>query len=246
MATSAWLALPQQILLEVTGGRIFHDDPGELAKVRQILAWYPDDVWLWLMASQWHRIEERESFVGRTAELGDDLGSRLLAAHIAEDAMRLCFLQERCYAPYAKWLGTAFNRLTAAADVGAILHDVLAAVDFAGREDSLVRLYEALAGRHNALAITMPVAPTTELFQVGINDAVRPYRVLNAGRFAEACLEAIADERMRHLSLVGAIDQLIDPTDLLVHFTDWPQHLSTIYQRQLDPVIDLQDERPTA
>jgi hypothetical protein len=53
LSTAAWLALPQQSLLQVTAGEVFHDDTGELHRVRRMLAWYPRDVWLWAMASQW-------------------------------------------------------------------------------------------------------------------------------------------------------------------------------------------------
>ncbi len=113
VSTASWLATPQQILLEVTSGAVFHDGLGELEPARHALAWYPDDVWLWLVACQWRRIDQEEPFVGRTAEVGDELGSRILAVRLARDAMRLCFLQERTYAPYSKWLGTAFSRLDA-------------------------------------------------------------------------------------------------------------------------------------
>jgi Domain of unknown function (DUF4037) len=51
------------------------------------------------------------------AEIGDELGSRLVAARLAQDAVRLYFLQERRYASYGKWLGSAFARLNAAVEV---------------------------------------------------------------------------------------------------------------------------------
>jgi len=233
MTTAAWLATPQQLLLEATGGQVFHDDAGELTRIRERLRWYPDDLWLWMMAAQWNRLGDEESFVGRAAEVGDELGSRLVADHIARQAVRLCFLQERRYAPYAKWIGTAFARLNAAPAVGRALDAVFMAADFAGREQALVRLYVVMAQRHNALGVTAPLSTATESFAVGINDAVRPYRVLNAGRFAKACQEAITDETLRRLPLVGSIDQLTVPTDLLIHFTDWPRQLRAVYERQL-------------
>lgn len=69
-----WLALPQQLLLESTAGRVFHDGLGQLESVRESLAWYPHDVWLWLLAAQWTRVAQEEAFVGRAAEAGDELG----------------------------------------------------------------------------------------------------------------------------------------------------------------------------
>ena len=204
-----WLAVPQQRLLELTAGAVFHDDEGELTRLRRTLAWYPDDVWLWLLASQWRRLEQEEPFVGRTAEVGDELGSRILAARIARDLMRLCFLLERRYAPYSKWLGFAFRRLEAYSDVGPPLERALSADDYPGRESALVASFEAAARRHNGLAITRAVDPTARLFHT------RPFRALGSGRFTDACLESVSDPWLRSLPVVGAIDQLSDSVDVL-------------------------------
>jgi hypothetical protein len=204
-----WLAMPQQLLLEITGGAVFHDGLGELEPLRAALEWYPNEVWLWLLACQWRRLDQEEHFVGRTAEVGDELGSRVLAARLTRDLMRLCFLLERRYAPYPKWFGTAFAQLDAAAEVGPALERVTTAGDYPAREDALVEAYEAVARRHNALGITEAVDPTARLFYT------RPFRVLSARRFVEACLARVEDPWLRGLPLVGGIDQWSDSTDVL-------------------------------
>lgn len=204
-----WLALPQQLLLEVTAGAVFHDGLGELASLRERLRWYPDDVWLWLLACQWRRVDQEEPFVGRTAEVDDDLGSRVLAARLGRDLIRLAFLQERQYAPYSKWLGTAFKRREAYEALGPALAAALAASSYEAREAALVQAVEELARRHNALGLTREVEPTVRLFHT------RPFRVLGSGRFVDACLEAVGDPWLRSLPLVGGIDQWVDSTDAL-------------------------------
>lgn len=209
ISTVDWLALPQQLLLETTAGRVFHDGLGQLEPVRKSLAWYPNDVWRWLLGAQWTRIAQEEAFVGRAAEAGDELGSRVVAARVVRDLMRLCFLLERAYAPYSKWLGTAFARLDAAETVGSLLAGVLVADDYPRREDALVGAYEEVARRHNAAQITDPEEPTARLFHE------RPFRVIDAGRFAQACVKAIDDPALRAVPLVGAIDQWVDSTDVL-------------------------------
>jgi hypothetical protein len=204
-----WLAMPQQLLLEATAGPVLHDPRGDLTRMREALAWYPDDVWLWLLACQWRRIDQEEPFVGRTAEVGDELGSRILAARLARDAMRLCFLLERRYAPYAKWLGSAFRQLDAYADVGPLLEAALAADSYPEREDALIAAVTALARRHNAAGVTAPVDESPGWFHE------RPFRVLGSARFVDACLERVTDERLRALPLVGCVDQWVDSTDVL-------------------------------
>jgi hypothetical protein len=78
-----WLATPAQRLAEITGGMVFHDGLGELTRARAGLAWYPRDVWLYLLACQWQRIGQEEAFPGRCAEAGDDLGSVIVTARPA-------------------------------------------------------------------------------------------------------------------------------------------------------------------
>ena len=38
-----WLTTPQQLMLEVTAGAIFHDPDGDLKRVRSKLEWHPND-----------------------------------------------------------------------------------------------------------------------------------------------------------------------------------------------------------
>jgi Domain of unknown function (DUF4037) len=211
MSTSDWLATPQQLLLEVTSGEVFYDGLGELERVRELLEWYPRDVWLWLLACQWRRIDQEEPFVGRTAEVGDELGSRVLAARLTRDVVRLCFLLERRYAPYGKWLGSAFRTLDSSSEIGPPLADALVAADFALREARLVTAIQAAAERFNALGLVPPVSTTTGFFYE------RPFRVLGSGRFVTACLDAISDTWLRSLPLIGSIDQHVDSTDVLSH-----------------------------
>jgi hypothetical protein len=124
-----WLATPTQRLAEFTTGRIFHDAPGDLTRARQTLAWYPDNVWRYVLACQWQRIDQEEPFPGRCAEADDELGSMVVTARLARDLMRLCLLMHRRYPPYSKWLGTAFTRLPRNAGLAA---DLTAAISASG------------------------------------------------------------------------------------------------------------------
>src|SRR5207237_133961 len=109
-----WLTISEQSLRHITNGKVFRDDLHELEPARHKLEWYPRDVWLYVLAAQWRRIGQEEAFVGRCAEVGDELGSRIVAARLAREIMHLCMLMERQYAPYSKWFGSAFARLTCA------------------------------------------------------------------------------------------------------------------------------------
>jgi uncharacterized protein DUF4037 len=208
-----WLILPQQKLLEFTAGRVYHDGLGELAEMRAQLAFYPRDVWLYLLAAQWRRISQQEPFVGRTGQVGDEIGSQLVAATLVRDLMRLVFLMERRYAPYSKWFGTAFSRLDAARELSPALQGVLRAVTWQERERHLCAAYEAVAHMHNALRITAPLTEHVSFFHD------RPFRVIHGERFATALIDIIADQDVQNLvnraGLIGGIDQITDNVDVL-------------------------------
>jgi hypothetical protein len=208
LSAAEWLLVPTQLLRELTGGAVFHDGLGLLTRYRAALAWYPDDVWRYVLACQWMRLYHEEPFVGRCGEVGDDLGSAVTAARLVRDVMKLCMLMSRVYPPYGKWLNTAFAALPCAAALTPLLTGAMRAESRREREERLCAAYELVAGMHNELGLTEPVDGSARDFYD------RPYRVLRADRFAEALFATIRDSEIRALPPVGAIDQYVDSTDL--------------------------------
>jgi uncharacterized protein DUF4037 len=210
-----WLTFPEQKLLEMTAGAVYHDGLGQLKPLRQRLEYYPHDVWVYRLAAQWQRISQEEAFVGRCGDVGDDLGSRIIAARLVRDLMRLCFLLERRYAPYSKWLDTAFAQLACAERLAPQLANVLTASAWTERGEWLADVYHIVATMQNALAITGSLDPTPRFYHD------RPFRVIHAERFANALAAMIRDERLRRvidsIGLVGAVDQFADSVDVLAH-----------------------------
>ena len=205
-----WLTFPQQRLLELVSGAVYHDGLGELRKIRAKLEFYPRDVWLYLLAAQWKRISQEEAFVGRTGDVGDELGSQVVAARLVREIMKLAFLMEKRYAPYSKWLGTAFGKLKIGNKLTPVLQDVLLAKRWKTRERKLAEAYSIVARQHNGLKITKPL-PTRVTKYYG-----RPYLVIHGDAFASAIREAIRDPRVKSLtSNIGSVDQFVDSTDVL-------------------------------
>jgi Domain of unknown function (DUF4037) len=204
-----WLTFAEQKLRTVTAGAVYHDDLG-LETIRAKLAYYPHDVWLYLLAAGWTRIGQEEPFVGRTGYVGDDLGSQPIAARLARDMMRLCFLMERQYAPYSKWFGTAFSKLACAEKLTPVLRSALQAQNWRERELYLSQGCEMLAEMHNALGITDPLPMKVSPFHG------RPFKVIHGEVFANAIKAQIRDEAVKSITTeIGGIDQFSDSTDLL-------------------------------
>jgi hypothetical protein len=200
-----WLTLPEHGLRMFAAGEVYHDDVG-LQPVRDRLAYYPRDVWLYLLMAGWWRVHPELNLVGRAGSVGDELGSALIGARLVSDLMRLCFLMERQYAPYSKWFGTAFSRLDCGPDLSATLWAVLRAQTWPERENALLAVYETLAAMHNALGITDPVF--LELEQLWN----RPFKVA-WGDFPGLLRAQIQDPAVLSIAErwpIGPVDQLRD------------------------------------
>ena len=205
-----WLSFPEQRLRTIRSGLVFRDDLGKLSGIRGSLDYYPRELWLYLMAVAWRRIDQEEPFVGRTGDVGDELGSRLLAARQINNIIRLCFLMEGQYAPYSKWLGTAFSRLECASSLTPLFEQVWVADSWEQRQSALSSIYMELALQHNNLGLTPSLSPTVSNFHS------RPYLVPHSDRFVDALLDAISDEQVKALPAhLGHIDQFVDSVDVL-------------------------------
>ena len=205
-----WLSIPEQRLLMFTAGRVFYDGLGELEPLRTKLGTFPRDVWLYKLAAQWQRIAQEEPFMGRCGQVEDEVGSRLVAARLVRDLMRLCFLMEQTYTPYIKWFGTAFARLDCADALLPVFFRVLESHSWQEREKHLTTAHEFVAGMHNALSITEPLSTKVSQFYL------RPFSVIKAERFVAAIRAVITSEEVRALpEHLGAVDQFVDSTDAL-------------------------------
>jgi hypothetical protein len=205
-----WLTFPEQRLRTIASGRVFYDGLGRLEPIRAKLNYYPRDVWLYLLAVQWRRISQEEPFMGRCGQVGDDLGSAVVAARLVRDVMKLCFLMERQYTPYTKWFGTAFAQLKCAAELTPMFRQTLQATSWQEREKHLTPAYEFVAGMHNELGLTDPLPTQVSSFHN------RPFLVIQADDFVNAIRAAITNEAVRALpEHLGAIDQFVDSTDVL-------------------------------
>jgi hypothetical protein len=188
---------------------------------REALAWYPDDVWRYALAAGWLKVAQEEAFVGRTGSTGDDLGSRILAARLVRELMRLGFLIERRWAPYGKWFGRAFGELECAAELKPLLDGALSAPEWREREQFITGAASALAGKTNALNLAKKIDPAPRKFHE------RDIRVISAERFTIALAGEIRDPVLRGLidrlgvrhghipRLPGTVDQAVDSTDAL-------------------------------
>jgi hypothetical protein len=211
LTAADWLSLPSQVFRSITSGAVHHDGIGELSELRERMNWYPDDVWLFMLAAGWHRIDDEEHLMPRAGYIGDELGSALIGSRLVRDIMSMCFLMEKQYAPYPKWFGSAFQQLSCAVDLSPILWRVQMAEIWQEREAALGEAYQYLAGMHNTLSITEYLPEQVSSFHD------RPFQVIHGEVFANAILAQIKDPHVQEIAqhtLIGSVDQISDNTKL--------------------------------
>ncbi len=211
-----WLHVPQQRLLIIKKGKVFHDDLNLLLPLKERLFWYPKDLWFFLMANAWRRLAQEEPFMGRCGEEGDEIGSRLVASRLLIEVMRISFLQERVYAPYFKWFGRAFSELECAKELSPLIIAVQQAANWKEREKHLCPIYECLVEKHNALQVTTVVEAKVSPFHS------RPYLVIHGDRISDLLHEKIISPEVKSFERnIGSIDQFVDNTDVLSYPKTW-------------------------
>ncbi len=200
-----WLLFPQQALIEITAGKLFHDDLG-MIDLRKSFAHYPEDIWKYMLSIQWGKIRDVIQFQARSGEEGDELGSYVSTARNVHTAMFLCFLLEKKYAPYEKWFGTAFNSwLTCAPKMRPLLLRVFREKDWLQRQHLLAEIHQELGHMTNKLKIAKPGSTKV------IDYFDRGYPCVDAWQYEKNLLDAIENEQLRNMKFqMGSIDQFIN------------------------------------
>jgi len=193
-----WLSFSEHRLLALTSGRVFHDGLNiqqDLEKLR----FYPEDVKLYLIASNWSLIAEEQAFLRRCYDVGDTIGSIMICGRIADRLMRLAFLYCGQYAPYSKWFGTAFARLPIDESIKRTISCSVEATDIEERENQITAAQKLIADLHNELGITAPVDVRIESYYG------RKIKVIFADKMVGAVMGKLSGTEFEGYPLIGAL-----------------------------------------
>jgi hypothetical protein len=200
-----WLTFTEPALVEVNAGRIYHDTLG-LEKYRKKFSYYPKDIWLYLIRIQWGIITNELVFQARTGELGDHIGSRVVAARTVRRIMQMVFYLERRYMPYTKWFGMEFYRMHASKPFQPLLNTILDSRDWMVRQKAITKAHVLLARKYNGIFFPKkPIPIRVENFHG------RGYPMVELTPFIKATEGLIKDPKVKKLKyMMGSLDQFID------------------------------------
>ncbi len=99
-----WLTVPEQNLLEVTNGEIWHDGDGKMTAVREKLSRMPEDIRLRKLSGELLIMNQSGQYNYRRCLDHGETGAALLAAgEFVRAAIHVFLLLDGRYMPYYKW-----------------------------------------------------------------------------------------------------------------------------------------------
>lgn len=223
-----WLLIPEQRLLEVTAGQLFHDSVGEIAGAREELSYFPDNVWKYRLSYVLESLGWELGLIPLCGKRGDMLSMHLNTAMTVGRVMRLAFLINRTYCPgYAKWLHREFSKLEVVSDgIARALETAFAGTDAAAVYSSISQVLDELYV-HVRAQIGLPELPV-QFPRV----EERGSTIIDTQRIARMILGSISGP-LHNLSVNGAplgmADQWVTNEDVLTS-PEYMNSLATVYE----------------
>ena len=204
-----WFVLSEHKLRTIKDWEVFYDEIW-LLEIKKKFDYYPKDVWLYLLSSEWEKIWQEEPFVWRTWEVDDELWSKVIAVRLIQSIMNICFLMEKKYIPYSKWFWTGFSKLESASKLTSILNKAISSINWKEREKYISEANEILANLHNNLKITKSLNTKVSNFHG------RPFLVIHWDVFAQEIKKQIKDKNILNIKAnIGSVNQITNTVDLI-------------------------------
>jgi hypothetical protein len=157
------------------------------------------------MAVLWFYISNKEAFVGRSRELNDIIGLKIMVSRIVNYLIKICFYLEGKYIAYSKWFGSSFKKLKSFDEINPLVKDVLLENDPERIEEKLCKLYLAVIKRHNEIK-GLPHLDNSIRNYFG-----RQYKVIFAENIIEELKNGIGDPEIRNVDIRKyGLDVIID------------------------------------
>ena len=191
LTLSQWLTVPEQNLAETVNGEVWFDNYGELTRVREALAFYPEDVRRKKMAGQLLLMAQAGQYnYLRCLKHGETAAAQLAVFEFAKACMSVIFLLNRRYQPYYKWRFRALRALPKLSLLAELL-EYLLTTDNA--DETAQEKYDVMEG--------MAADIIDELMAQGLTQA-------NCGdleKHAYSVNDGIADAQLRNLHVLAAV-----------------------------------------
>jgi len=190
LSLEKWMSISEHYLLEATNGKVFRDDVGTVTDIRRKLAYFPEDVRLKKLAGALMLAEQASNYnYERQLSRGDTAAAQLAIYEYVKNVLSVCFLLEKKYRPYYKWVFRALNELP----TFAVLREDLESLISMGNG-----VAEAVEKRSKIRTINARIGE--EIRRQGLSD----YDGLHLDSFAYCVNGKVKDPSVRNLHMMAA------------------------------------------
>ena len=172
-----WLAVPSYALAEAVNGEVFYDGLGELTRVREGLARYPEDIRRKKLAGHLLLAAQAGQYnYPRCLRHGEAGAAQLSVITFAQSAMEAVFLLNNVYQPFYKWRFRAMRALPKLSLVAELL-EYLITTDNDGqlardKYEVIEGIAADLVGELVAQGLTRTVGDDLEKHAYSVNDGI--------------------------------------------------------------------------
>ena len=186
-----WMTVPESSLAEAVNGEIFYDGLGEVSRVRERLAYYPEEIRRKKLASSLLLMAQAGQYnYLRCLSHGEKAAAQLAVNEFVQHTMKVVFLLNQTYEPYYKWSFRAMRRLPKL-DLTAEVLEYLLTTD--NEPEMAEEKYDVIEG--------IAADVIDELIEQGLTEA-------NCGdleKHAYSVNDGITDAELRNMHILAAV-----------------------------------------
>ena len=184
LSIEQWITVPEQGLAEATNGQIFFDSYGDVTRIRDRLAYYPEDVRLKRMAGHLLLMAQAGQYnYRRCLEHHEPAAAQLAIFAFVESAMSVFFLLNRRYQPFYKWRFRAFRELNGTETTARWMEFMLTTANDkasgARKRDLIERIAEQVIRILGEKGLTHSASADLELHAYSLNDRIHDPNLRN-------------------------------------------------------------------
>ncbi len=140
-----WFFVPEQALLEVTGGKVFCDESGVFSEIRKKLEYFPEDIRLKKLAGNLLLMAQSGQYnYQRSVKRGHSASAQLAVFEFVRATLNVIFLLNKRYIPYYKWAFVALDELKILSNLHAPLEYLISSANSPSESDKKTEIIDKI------------------------------------------------------------------------------------------------------
>ena len=178
-----WLFVQEQLLIEITNGKVFVDESGMLTNIRDRLKYMPEDIRNKKLAGHLLMMAQAGQYNYYRAKKRGDEGAVLLALHeFAMSGIHVVYLLNNRYMPYYKWAFRGMRDIGIMSKEADTFVSILKGAENAG--DLVEGIAEKVIAELKRQGLTDATCGDLEKHAYSVNDRVKSGEIRNMSIFA--------------------------------------------------------------